>query len=176
MAMAANLYLLTPGSPFIYYGEEIGLRGSRGGADTDANRRLHMPWGDGDTVRDPEGSSYDSQTRDTVRSQLEQPGSLLRHYQKLLRLRKEFPEIARGTYKALNFEDTKMGGFLCELDGRTAAVFHNTSKGPLTVNLRDAGVSGMESAAVLETAESGNGAVLEDGILTLEGMTSVILR
>ena len=42
MQVAANLYLLSPGSPFIYYGEEIGLRGSRGGASTDANRRLAM--------------------------------------------------------------------------------------------------------------------------------------
>ena len=46
LQMAANLYLLTPGSPFIYYGEEIGLRGSRGGASTDANRHLAMVWGD----------------------------------------------------------------------------------------------------------------------------------
>ena len=47
MHMAANLYILMPGSPFLYYGEEIGLRGSRGGANTDANRRLAMCWGDG---------------------------------------------------------------------------------------------------------------------------------
>ena len=31
MKVAANLYLLGPGSPFIYYGEEIGMKGSRGG-------------------------------------------------------------------------------------------------------------------------------------------------
>ena len=40
--VAANLSILMPGSSFIYYGEEIGLKGSRGGANTDANRRLAM--------------------------------------------------------------------------------------------------------------------------------------
>ena len=43
MQMAANLYLLSPGSPFIYYGEEIGLRGSRGGASTDVLRPVALP-------------------------------------------------------------------------------------------------------------------------------------
>ena len=37
--VAASAYLLAPGRPFIYYGEEIGLKGSRGSAQTDANRR-----------------------------------------------------------------------------------------------------------------------------------------
>ena len=38
--MAANLYLLSPGSPVMYYGEELGMRGSRGGEMTDANYYL----------------------------------------------------------------------------------------------------------------------------------------
>lgn len=36
--MAANLLILNSGSPFIYYGEEIGMKGTRGGANTDASR------------------------------------------------------------------------------------------------------------------------------------------
>ena len=62
MKMAANLYLLSPGSPVIYYGEEIGMRGSRGSAMTDANRRLAMLWGDGDMIRDPEGTRETTKT------------------------------------------------------------------------------------------------------------------
>ena len=57
MQMAANMYILGPGSPFLYYGEELGMRGSRGSAQTDANRRLAMVWGDGDTTKDPEGNT-----------------------------------------------------------------------------------------------------------------------
>ncbi|MDE6108169.1 MAG: hypothetical protein K2F83_05795, partial [Oscillospiraceae bacterium] len=66
--MGASLMLLSPGSPFIYYGEEIAIKGSRGGANTDANRRLAVLWGDGGTVGDPEGTPYDDtqQTSGTV--------------------------------------------------------------------------------------------------------------
>ncbi len=176
MAMAANLYLLTPGSPFLYYGEEIGLRGSRGSAMTDANRRLHMPWGDGDPVSDPEGSDYASQTGETVQSQLEKPGSLLRHYQRVLRVRKENPEIASGTYTALRFEDTKMGGFLCAWQGKTVGVFHNPTGSPLTVDL--SGIPGIRLntvAAVLGAADEGF-AELSGTELTLGSMTSAVLR
>ena len=176
MAMAANLYLLTPGSPFLYYGEEIGLRGSRGGAETDANRRLHMPWGDSDPVSDPEGSDYASQTGETVQSQLEKPDSLLRHYQRVLRVRKENPEIAAGTYTALSFEDTKMGGFLCTWQGKTVGVFHNPTGSPLTVDLSSATDIRLSTvAAVLGAADEGF-AELSGTELTLGAMTSAVLR
>ena len=78
MQMAANLYILGPGSPYIYYGEEIGMRGSRGSANTDANRRLAMLWGDNDTVKDPTGSTYpkENQTDSSAAAQLGNKDSL----------------------------------------------------------------------------------------------------
>ena len=173
MAVAASLYLLAPGSPFIYYGEEIGLRGSRGAAPTDANRRLKMPWGDGDTVRDPEGSDYAAQTDADVTGMLRDPGSLLNHYKKLLMIRKANPEIARGTYRALSFPDSKAGGFLSTWRGNTVAVIHNTGKRKVTLDV--AGAAGMPFSRV-EAAAGAGGAVLENGVLTLDAQTSAVLR
>ena len=177
MAVAASLYLLTPGSPFIYYGEEIGLRGSRGGASTDANRRLAMLWGDGDTVRDPAGSDYTKQTTYSVADLLKMKGSLLHHYQKLLTVRKANPEIARGDYTALVFPDTKLGGFLCAWNGSVAAVIHNTTEKTLKVNLREATDQPLTViSAVIEAIPGEGGAWLEDGVLTVGSQTSVVLR
>ena len=175
--MAANLYILSPGSPFIYYGEEIGLRGSRGGANTDANRRLAMAWGDGDTVQDPAGSTYDKQTPYTVKDQEEMAGSLLKHYRKLLAIRKAFPEIARGEYTALQFRDTKLGGFLCTLDGSTVGVFHNTTEKTLKVDLSEATDAGFtEVAAFLAVDPFEYTAELDGTVLTLGPQTSAVLR
>ena len=171
--MAASLYLLAPGSPFIYYGEEIGLRGSRGGANTDANRRLAMRWGDGDTVRDPEGADYASQTENTVQSLIGQGDSLLTHYKRLLMIRKANPEIARGTVQALDFDSSKPGGFLCAWQGSTVAVLHNAGKTAWTVDLStQPALSGMDIAAVAGIG----GARIENGSLTLDPWTSVVLR
>ena len=177
MAMAANLYLLTPGSPFIYYGEEIGLRGARGGANTDANRRLRMLWGDGDTVRDPQGATYTKQSTYTVKDLLAMKGSLPNHYKKLLMVRKANPEIARGTYTALELKGTKMGGFVCRWNGKYAAVFHNTTGKELSVDLREVtDLTLSRIAAVLEAVPGEGGASLEDGVLTLGSQTSAVLR
>ena len=177
MQMAANLYILTPGSPFIYYGEEIGLRGSRGGANTDANRRLKMLWGDGDTVQDPEGSDYKKQTTYTVQDLEKMGGSLLNYYKKLIAVRRDNPEIARGKYKALSFKDTKLGGFLCTWNGKTVGVFHNTTEKELTVDLKDATEQLFtEIAAVLEAIPGEGGALLEGTVLMLGAQTSVVLR
>jgi len=175
MKAAANLYLLTPGSPFIYYGEEIGLRGSRGGASTDANRRLAMLWGDGDTVRDPVGATYDpaKQTPSSAADQLPVTGSLYTYYKRLLMIRAANPEIARGEYTALDFGDTKMGGFSCVWQGSAVTVVHNTTTRKMTVDLTriPGAVYGALSAAVGVGSAS-----LENGVLTLEGQTSAVIR
>ena len=175
--MAANLYLLMPGSPFIYYGEEIGLRGSRGGANTDANRRLAMLWGDGDTIRDPTGSTYDKQTPYSVLDLEKMGGSLLNHYRKVIRVRREHPEIARGDFTALKFSTTKAGGFLCTLGDSTVGVFHNTTGKEQTLNLNGTAAAGLaQVAAVLAVDPLEGGAELTDGILTLGSQTSAVLK
>ncbi len=172
MQMAANLYILMPGSPFIYYGEEIGLRGSRGGANTDANRRLAMLWGDGDTVQDPPGSTYDKQTPYSVQDLEGMRGTVLQHYRRLIMIRKANPEIARGTYTALSFPGSKAGGFLCEWNGSTVAVIHNPSGSTQTLNLSEAAGRSFSEMTVIGMDE----AILEDDKLILGGQTSVVLR
>ena len=172
MQVAASLYLLSPGSPFIYYGEEIGLRGSRGGENTDANRRLAMLWGDGDTVKDPVGSTYAKQTPYSVKDLEEMGSTLLQHYRKLIALRKANPEIARGNYTALSFPGTKAGGFLCEWNGATVGVFHNTANSEQTLDLSlvpDVNFSTLTFVGM-------NEASLEGSLLTLGPQTSAVLR
>ena len=173
MQMAANLYILSSGSPFIYYGEEIGLRGSRGGANTDANRRLAMRWGDGDTVADPEGSTYANQTETTAAEQRTDENSLYSHYKRLIMIRKANPEIARGDYTALYFPDTRLGGFTAEWNGSEVCVLHNTTTGALTVDLSAAGA---ERFTDITAVIGAGGAVLENGVITLDAQTSAVLR
>ena len=173
--MAANLYLLSSGSPFIYYGEELGMRGSRGGSNTDANRRLAMLWGDGDTVKDPTGADYNptNQTDATVAIQKADGQSLLSYYKKLLMIRKANPEIARGEYKALRVPDSKVGGFTASWNGSTVLVLHNTTGSAVTLDLKkltDHEFSAIRAFIGQEEAS------LEGTVLTLGVQTSVVLK
>ena len=172
--VGANLSLLMPGSSFIYYGEEIGMLGSRGGSNTDANRRLAMLWGDDDTVKDPVGANYSAaQANGTVKDQLSDPNSLYNHYKKLIAVRKANPEIANGVFTSLSMNEGRIGGFLCEYEGKTVAVIHNTTTDAVTIDLSKY----PQIPAQLLAASVGTGTATLDGtILTLPGQTSVVLR
>lgn len=178
MRMAANLYLLSPGSPVIYYGEELGLRGSRGSANTDANRRLAMLWGDGDLVKDPVGTTYDQskQIKTTAAEQLADENSLLRYYCALLSVRHRYPAIARGSYSALSTSDKHLGGFLVQWQEEKLLILHNNATEEITVDISQCkGLEGMTPETLCEAIGVGS-ASLEGTMLTVAGQTSVILR
>lgn len=171
--MAANMYILCSGSPFIYYGEEIGMTGSRGSANTDANRRMAMVWGDGDTVANPSGTTYKNQITNGVSAQDEDENSLLNHYRKLISIRIKYPEIARGNYTALSYTNSKFGGFRVEYQGSSLCILHNTDSEELTIDLAKNGK--FDFSSIAECIGAGN-AKLNGSVLTISGKTSVILK
>ena len=176
MQMAANLYLWTYGTPFLYYGEEIGMKGSRGTENTDANRRLAMLWGDRDTVKNPAGSTYDidRQTNGTVKDQLKDASSLYNYYKKVILLREANPEIARGSYTPLLFEGYDyFGGFLSTYENSTVGVFHNTGMVEIEIDLSI--YTDFDFSVIRGYAGQGV-ATLEGTVLKLAPLTSVIIK
>lgn len=171
MYMGANLYILCSGSPFIYYGEEIGMKGTRGAANTDANRRLAMLWGDGDSVSDPEGSSFSAskQVNGTVSEQLKNSDSLLHYYNRLIKFRNSYPEIARGEYTKLSTSSSYLGGFSIDYEGSTTYLLHNVSLEEISVEID------LQDITVTDSIGQGT-ASYKDGILTVSGQTSVVLK
>lgn len=174
MRMAANLYLLSPGSPMIYYGEETGLRGSRGGEMTDANRRLAMRWGDDDHVRDPQGATYPAknQIQTTVADQLADENSLLSYYSRLIALRHKYPAIARGSYTAINCSKN-LGGFRIAYGEETLGLLHNNGTAEVSYDL-----SKLKKGTFSEVCDFiGMGSASLNGtVLTVGPQTSVILK
>ena len=170
MYMAANLYILCSGSPFIYYGEEIGMKGTRGSANTDANRRLAMLWGDGDTVKDPVGTTFEAekQLNGTVAEQLKDESSLLRYYSRLIALRNKYPAIARGDYEALTFSEKNFGGFTITHGDSVIGLLHNNSAEEITVSIENFN-------QLLDFIGLGS-ASFKDGVLVIGPYTSVIMQ
>ena len=146
------------------------MRGSRGGANTDANRRLAMVWNDGDTVADPIGSTYSSQVEQGVAEQLGDKDSLYNYYKQLIMIRRANPEIARGVYRSVSIPGTKIGGFYATWKGSTVLVLHNTTLSAAEIDLSNLGVTELRAAVGVEDAS------LDGTTLTLGAQTSVVLR
>lgn len=97
---AAGLLLTMSGSPFVYYGDEIGLSGS----GKDENKRAPMIWDSEDTgltYGPPNMDSQENRFAD-VETQLADDNSILNYYKRALRIRNENPCIARGTTEVIN--------------------------------------------------------------------------
>ena len=88
LKMAAGMLLMMNGSPFVYYGEEIGMA-SKG--TKDENKRIPMVWSTTDTTgvtREPLNADRGIQSAfEAVDEQLKDGHSLLNYYRRALRLR-----------------------------------------------------------------------------------------
>ncbi|MFY7865948.1 alpha-amylase family glycosyl hydrolase [Roseateles sp.] len=100
--LAAATYLLLPGTPFIYYGEEIGMAGVKG-LPGDEPLRAPMSW-------TPQISGFTSGARafrpvspnavtHNAQAQQRDPASILNFYKAMLKLRNSHPAIASGAYE-----------------------------------------------------------------------------
>ena len=180
MRMAANLNMLTPGSPFIYYGEEIGMRGSRGSANTDANRRLAMLWGDDDIIKNPIGSNYPekNQIKTTVADQVKDENSLYSYYCELIAIRHKHQAIARGTYKSVGTSEKNLGGFLVEYKGEKLLILHNTSATEeITYDLsKSTDLGGFTPTEICDAIGVSDTVKLDGTMITVGPQTSLILK
>ena len=125
MKMAATTYLTSPGLPFIYYGEEIGMQGDK----PDPNIRTPMQW-----TSDPQGgfttgTAWEALQPDTktvnVQAQNSDPNSLLTVYRQLIRLRRTHPALAQGSFTPLSSSNGSVAAYLRHSEGEDVLVVIN---------------------------------------------------
>ncbi len=148
------LLLSLPGTPVLYYGDEIGMgdnvylgdrngvrtpmqwSGDRNAGFSDANpQRLYFP-----IITDPE---YHYETVN-VEVQRDNPNSLWWWVKRALTLRKAMPELSRGSLEFVPNENPKVLAFLRTLGGGSVLVVANLSRHSQPVELDLNGFEGVE--------------------------------
>lgn len=128
--LASAILLTLPGVPFIYYGEEIGMWGTKAGGDEWV--RTPLQWTNNATNGGfTEGSPWwkiigDQETKNII-TQRENKNSLLNHYKYFIALRKRYPQLTQGTFQNLGTGVSFLYGYLRESDGKAIVVLHNFS-------------------------------------------------
>lgn len=175
--LAGALNLFMSGSTFVYYGEEIGMKGS----GKDENKRAPMRWsGDADAegmTNPPPNMDGVKQKYDTLDVQMEDEDSIYNYYKKAIRIRNMYPEIARGeqTYVELADGDIIVMGKVYE--EKTTYIVVNNSEEEKTVDLTGTELAGMkleEALSVLPSADKT--AVLEGDVLVLPAFEACIIK
>jgi glycosidase len=90
--MALGLYLMMGGNAFIYYGEEIGMKGS----GKDENKRAPMYWSDQPDCLGPPDMDPITMKYDSLEKQIQDEDSIYSYVKNVLSIRNQYPVIARG--------------------------------------------------------------------------------
>jgi len=130
--VAAAVLLTVPGIPFIYYGEEIGMSGTK----PDEHIRTPMQWDDTQGAGFTDGKPWEPVNSDfgvvNVSAQTGDDTSLLEHYRKLIQLRNEHPALRVGKTYVTESNSNKVLSYLRVSNDETLLVIINFDDEPLT--------------------------------------------
>ncbi len=166
--LAAVMLLTSPGVPFLYYGEEIGMKGVK----PDEDIRLPMQWtGDspsaGFSSAEPWRPAAQDYPQVNVANQTDDPDSLLSLYRDLIHLRNDRASLRTGhalvietnnpsVYALLRYNDDEVFLVLVNVDSKPIAGYNLTLKtGPLAGALKAVTALGLPKASAPQVNAEG---------------------
>jgi trehalose synthase len=144
--LAYSLLFGLPGTPVLFYGEEIGLADNQAMTDREAVR-APMQWSDrpgggfteADEARLPRPIRRDGPfgyAELNVEQQRRDPDSLLNWMERTIRARKEWPAIGWGDWQVLGTRNPRVLAHLATWDGTAVLALHSFSDEPERVTIR----------------------------------------
>ena len=126
--VAAAMLFTAPGTPFIYYGEEIGMQGKK----PDENIRLPMQWSAQANAGFSSGTPWRAPAADypkvNVTSEESNPDSLLNFYRELISLRSQHSALQDGTLSLMTGENPGVYAILRSNASEKILVLMNLTK------------------------------------------------
>lgn len=176
--LAQAMNLLMSGSAFLYYGEELGMKG----AGKDENKRAPMYWS---MDASAEGMCDGPKDMDAVKMKFESfteqqadGNSVYNFVKEVIRLRNAYPEIARGT---VTFEEGLSDADTCVIrktyDGEEMLLAFRISETAGTLDLSGVTVAGNDNPQIAGLLLTGNEqAVLDGTTLKLPAYSVVLIK
>lgn len=126
--VAAAILLTSPGTPFIYYGEEIGMEGVK----PDEDIRLPMQWNTGINQGFSQGTAWRQSDNMNIKTNVEDEllnnDSLLRFYQEMIRLRERNQALSKGDYIQLKSSNPHVYAAIRTYGNEKVLIIINLSK------------------------------------------------
>lgn len=150
--LAASVLLTTPGTPFVYYGEEIGMTGNK----PDEQIRTPMLWSSekygGFSTVFPWESTISNYVQTNVATESSDPNSLLALYTSLIQLRNNHAALRVGDYYSVQSDNFSVLSYLRVSKEETLLILINLSEKPVsafTLSLNQGPLSGKYNAALV---------------------------
>lgn len=178
--MAQALNLMMSGNAFLYYGEELGMRGS----GKDENKRAPMQWSENQEekgmCRGPIDMESFEMSYGSLEAQMKDPSSIYRFVKQCIKLRNQYPAIARGTTEYLAEEsDAKVCILKKSYQEEEIFLLYNLSAEEVSLQLSDVigdeDTQGKEIGGVLLTEEIAP-SITEDGKIVLPAYSMTLLK
>jgi alpha-amylase len=162
--LAANILFTLPGTPYVYYGEELGMQGMK----PDENIREPFVWttGTNPPMADWVSTKYNKDTP-TYEQQVNDPNSMFTTYRTLIALRKNSDVLRFGDIQSLDILSYKLIGFSRSYNGKTWIILHN-------IALRDEQVYTLASPATI--IHQNRTVTIDNLTVTLGPQSSIILE
>lgn len=164
--MIASIYLTLDGNPYIYYGEEIGMKGVK----PDERIREPFKWTADGSGMDTDWESASS-NRSTVplSEQINNPDSMYSFYKELIAVRQNSTALTYGKFESVDTGRKTVMGYMRTSEDESVLVLHNFSGSSITFDLAAA------NGAQTLMSDSGKSGVSGSSV-TLDGYSSLILK
>lgn len=169
--VAAGILFTLPGTPYVYYGEEIGMKGTK----PDEYIREPFIWDAG--AADATQTSWEApkfSTDQTVVPLSKQKGyanSLYNFYKKFIAYRNSSEVLTYGVIEEGSLGKEELVSFIRKKDLQKRLVIHNISAQPVTVTLPD----DLKEFTEVEYT-SAEAVAIKDGALTIPAFGTVVIK
>ena len=169
--MALGLNLLMSGNAFLYYGDELGMKGS----GKDENKRAPMYWSEEGPgmCSGPEGMDEINMKFPSLEEQEKDEYSIYQYVRQAVHVRNAFPEIMRGEVEEIpSLMNEEAAAYIKKYGDSSILIALNTSDQAEELDISDTGYANLAAMLIVDE----QAVTLKDGKITLPPYSIAVVK